>query len=137
MIGRQPCAPTNGVISSRSTRKPRFRTEGRPKLHATKTWRSFLVIGPRRLHIVALPSQRARRYHPKVRNHRFSTCYVNLIEISSQKNQKSRVILDGCLRNLEFSDVNFFDSFGQFLCLKSIFQFLDTCSCFHRTSNPF
>ncbi|KAG0596022.1 hypothetical protein M758_UG217300 [Ceratodon purpureus] len=68
MIDRQPCARTNGVTSSRSTRKPRFRTEGRLKLHATRTWRNFLVTGPSRLHIVALLSQMAHRYHPKVRS---------------------------------------------------------------------
>ncbi len=51
-----PCALISGAICWKSTRRPRFKTKAHPKLHASKTWRSFWVSAPSPSHTVTLPN---------------------------------------------------------------------------------
>ncbi len=56
MTAPLPCALISGAICWKSTRRPRFKTKAHPKLHASKTWRSFWVSVPSPSHTATLPN---------------------------------------------------------------------------------
>ncbi len=56
MTAPLPCALISGAICWKSTRRPRFKTKAHPKLHASKTWRSFWVSAPSPSHTATLPN---------------------------------------------------------------------------------